>query len=68
MFFDIGAFADLRVGLPIGSGDARWGLWLSVHGRASLRSSLVDYDNDPRIPDNRYEAAVLLGGDYSWPW
>jgi hypothetical protein len=68
VFFDIGAFADLRVGLPLGSGAASWDLWLSVHGRASLRSSLVDYYNDPRIPDNRYEAALLLGGDYSWPW
>jgi hypothetical protein len=68
MYLDVGAFADLRAGLPLGSVDAPWDLWLSVHGRASLRSTLVDYYNDPRIPDNRYEAALLLGGDYSWPW
>jgi hypothetical protein len=68
VYFDVGAFADVRAELPLGSVDAPWALWLSVHGRASLRSSLVDYYNDPRIPDNRYEVALLLGGDHSWPW
>ncbi len=68
VFFDVGAFADLRAGIPLGSGDARWDLWMSVHGRASLRSTLVDYNNHPPNPDKRNDVALLLGGDYSWPW
>ncbi len=67
VFFDVGAFADVRAGLPLGSGGARWNLWLSVHGRALLRSSLLDYYNDPRIPDNRYEAALLRVAAFAEP-
>jgi hypothetical protein len=68
VFFDIAAFADLRAGLTFGSQDAPWDLWLSVHGRALLRPIGSRYPDDPRVPGARYEAALLLGGDYSWPW
>jgi hypothetical protein len=69
VYFDVAAFADLRAGLPFGSAEARWDLWLSLRGRASLRPNpYLDYRNDHRLPDSRYEAALLLGGDYSWPW
>jgi hypothetical protein len=66
VIFDVAAFADLRAGCAFGSTDAPWNLWLAAHGRAELRPYADDADQ--RLPEAAFEAALLVGADYSWPW
>lgn len=66
VYFDVAAFADLRAGLAFGSAQAPWDLWLSLHGRGFLRTLSTEFLEDERLPNRYFEAALMLGGDYSW--
>ena len=66
-FFDPGVIAELRVGYTLGVGHGAWGLWMSLRGRAALEQGKEAYSGDWAFgPTSAYEAALLVGGDYSW--
>ena len=64
-FFDAGVIAEIRVGYTLDVGHREWGLWMSLRGRAAFERSAYD-EWGPAGPRSPYEAALLVGGDFSW--
>jgi hypothetical protein len=63
--FDAGVIAEVRVRYTLDVGHGAWGLWMSVRGRAAFeRASYEEWGQAG--PMSPYEAALLVGGDYSW--
>jgi hypothetical protein len=64
-FFDAGVIAELRVGYTLDVGHGEWGLWMSLRGRAAFERAAYE-EWGPAGPMSPYEAALLVGGDFSW--
>ncbi len=65
--FDAGVIAEVRVGYTLDIGHDAWGLWMSLRGRAALEQGKEAYAGDWNMgPATPYEAALLVGGDFSW--
>ena len=63
--FDAGVIAEVRVGYTLDVGHGAWSLWMSLRGRAAFERSAYD-EWGAFGPESPYEAALLVGGDYSW--
>jgi hypothetical protein len=64
-YFDAGVIAEVRAHYTLDVGHGKWGLWMSLRGRAALERKAYD-SWGPTGPSSPYEAALLVGGDYSW--
>jgi hypothetical protein len=65
--FDAGVVAEVRVRYTPDVGHGRWGLWMSLRGRAAFERKAYDSWGSTG-PSSPYEAALLVGGDFSWAW
>jgi len=64
-FFDAGVVAELRARYTLGVGRGKYGLWMSLRGRAAFERKAYD-EWGAMGPGSPVEAALLAGGDYSW--
>jgi hypothetical protein len=64
-YFDAGVVAEVRARYTLGIGHGKWGLWMSLRGRAALEREAYE-SWGATGPSSPYEAALLVGGDYSW--
>jgi hypothetical protein len=63
--FDVGVVAEVRARYTLGVGHGKYGLWMSVRGRAAFERKAYE-GWGPLGPGSPVEAALLVGGDYSW--
>ena len=65
-YFDGGVIAEVRARVALDVAAQRIGLWAAFRGRAAIDDKGLA-SLGPLGPGSRFEAGLIVGGDYSWP-